>query len=82
MPHIFINDLDVWTESTLGKFADNTKLGQVVNVPVGWAAMQRDLDRLENWTERNAMKLNKGKCTILHLVTNNPRHQYRLGTTG
>ncbi|GAB0206313.1 ubiquitin carboxyl-terminal hydrolase 17-like [Grus japonensis] len=71
--NIFINDLDEATECTLTKFADDTKLGGVANTPEGCAAIQRDPDR------EKSNELQQGKCWVLHVGTNNPRHQYRLG---
>ncbi|GAB0187731.1 mitochondrial enolase superfamily member 1 [Grus japonensis] len=78
--NVFINDVDGGTERTLSKFADNTKLGGVADTPEGCAAIERDLDGLENRAERNLMKLNKGKCCrVLHLGRNNLKHWYRVG---
>ncbi|CAM5175101.1 unnamed protein product [Natator depressus] len=72
--NIFINDLEDGVDCTLGKFADDTKLGGVVD------RIQRALDKLEDWAKRNLMRFNKDKCRVLHLGRKNPMHRYRLGT--
>jgi len=43
-----------------------------------WLIHQRDLYRLEKWTDRNHRKFNRGKCKVLHLRRSNPMYQYRL----
>ncbi|GAB0204298.1 mitochondrial enolase superfamily member 1 [Grus japonensis] len=77
--NVFINDLDVGLEGVGNKFVGDTKLEGAVDSIEGGEALQRDLDRLENWATTNRMRFNKGKCRIPHLGRGNPGYTYRLG---
>ena len=48
-------------------------------MPMGWDAIQRDLERLEQWAQVNITRLNKSKCKVMHLACSNPQYQFKLG---
>jgi len=60
--NIGFNNPDDGTKSTFGKVTDDTTEG-VARTPDGCAAIQRDLNKQENWSVRNFTKFNRWKCS-------------------
>ena len=50
------SDINSGIECILSKFADGTKLCDVIDTPEGWDATQRDLDRQKKWAQVNLMR--------------------------
>ena len=81
--NIFINDLDntVTVKQLIKKFADDTKVAQVIRGAEDAAELQQTLDRLCEWASTWGMAFNVAKCHIMHLGTHNQRHVYQMGGT-
>ena len=78
---IFINDIDMAvgvTSSVLLKFADDTKVGRVVESEEQRQELQSTIDRLVGWSVEWQMLFNSEKCHILHLGNRNARFEYTM----
>ena len=81
---IFINDIDQAVEvtsSVLLKFADDTKVGRVVEDQEQRDELQSTIERLVDWSTEWQMLFNPSKCHILHLGAGNARYEYTMGGT-
>ena len=77
---IFINDLDsaVTAKQSIKKFADDTKIMQVIESEEDAAELQNTLDRLCAWARTWGMAFNKDKCHVMHVGRHNPGHVYSM----
>jgi ribonucleases P/MRP protein subunit RPP40 len=78
--NIFINDID--NEATrnqiIKKFADDTKIAQVLSDPSASQELQATLDRLSAWAARWGMAFNMAKCHVMHIGKHNPQNKYKM----
>lgn len=56
-----------------------TKMHGMVNTEERRAAFQRDLDRLQKWTDQKLMMFIENKCQVLSLAWTRPMQQCTLG---
>jgi len=75
---LFVEDIYSGTECTLSKFADDTKLSDMIDMLQRKDTIQRDLGRLKRWACANLMKFSQAKCRVLHMGQGNRKHKYRL----
>ena len=78
---IFINDLDTAArnDTTLIKFADDTKMARVVGCEEERNALQQSLDGLVEWSDKWGMEFNVSKCKVMHLGRHNKQFEYFMG---
>ena len=64
---IYINDLDTGITSRISKFADDTKMGRVIEAESDRERLQEDGDRLHEWSQKWQMSFNTEKFKVLRL---------------
>jgi len=76
---IYINDIDEYIVSKLGKFADDTKLCRGISNSNDADILRSDLNQIYQWSLDWQMLFNVDKCTVLHMGYNNKEYDYKLG---
>ena len=64
--------------STVLKFADDTKAMKVIDNHHCHADLQNDIKGLEKWVKLWQMQFNVDKCKMMHFGFNNYRHTYTM----
>ena len=75
---IFIDDLEEGLLNEVLKFADDTKIFRRVDSEKDRGVLQRDLDRLVQWSEVWQMRFNVDKCKVMHLGRGNLGGDYAM----
>ena len=80
---LFINDLDQTTtkRQIVKKFADDTKVAQIIENQEDAAELQATLNRLVARADTWCMAFNVAKCHVMHIGPKNPEHSYKMGGT-
>ena len=79
---IYINTIDDCINTITGiisKFADDTKAGRVVADETDREELQREIDKLVEWTMKWQMEFNASKCKVVHFGKKNPGYTYTMG---
>jgi len=75
---VFINDLDNRIESSISKFADDTKLIGMAGSKANTDIIQEDLNKLNEWATKWQMSFNVEKCKVLHIGKKNRKARYEI----
>lgn len=59
--NVFISSMEKTMECTLKKFAKDPNFGDAVSILEGRTAIQRNVDNLDDWANRNLIKFNHNR---------------------
>ena len=75
---MFINDLEDGVQSTVLKFADDTKLYTEVTKEEGGEQLHEYLDKCTAWARQWMMEFNVAKCKVIHAGRTNRMKEYTM----
>ena len=78
---IFINDIDDAVKdlvTIISKFADDTKIGQIIHGSDSCNSLQTSLDNLHNWAKQWGMQFNSSKCKVMHVSSKKEGFDYNM----
>ncbi len=79
---IYINDIDVGLNNFISKFADDTKISNLIITDHDRMSLQEDLRKISEWSQRWKMPFNVNKCHILQVGTRNKKKsEYEMNGT-
>jgi len=73
---IYINDLTKQVENMVKLYADDSKLMRTVESVGDKESLQKDIDKIAEWSYESGLPLNLNKCHIMHLGKNNGNYEY------
>ena len=75
---IYINDIDDYVGGRISKFADDTKIGRVVNSEAECLGLQEDIDGMVIWADKWQMEFIPEKCEVMHFGRSNLTRKYSM----
>ena len=79
---IYINDLPDCVDCESKLYADDSKLLSAYSDPLDGISLQRSIDSVNDWTKDWLMRLNVGKCKVMHLGKNNVKTDFEIEDFG
>ena len=67
---LYINDIDLDITSKCKLYADDTALYRPIKNEKDQEELQKDLDKIINWSEKWLMEFNISKCFVLNISKN------------
>ncbi len=73
----FINDLPECVHLMVQMFSDDTKLFHIIQRASDSIDLQKDLESLQEWSDKWQLRFNAAKCKVRHIGRNNEKQQYK-----